>query len=102
MSATCVHRSKSQHEMIRPSESAACLIMEVHKVNLTDRQTIETLLDEIEGYSMAPMDASSTIPTYVDVLTLSAKDAATGLRTATINGGSGNVSVIVYGMHWGS
>lgn len=102
MSATCIHRSKSQHEIIRPSESAASLIMEIHKVNITDRQTIETLLDEIEAVSMAPLNSASTIPTYVDVLTLSTKDADTGLRTATINGGSGLVSIIVWGRHWGA
>lgn len=102
MSATCIHRSKSQHEIIRPSESAASLIMEVHKVDISVRQTIETLLDEIEGYTMAPMSAAATIPTRVAVYALSTKDADTGLRTAAITGGGGTVSIIVWGRHWGA
>jgi hypothetical protein len=100
MSRTCIHRGQIQHQLIRPSESEAHLIMEVHKVNLTERTTIQTLLDEIEGVTMAPLNAASTIPTYVDVLNLSAKDD-NGHRTADINGGSGVVSIIVYGRHWG-
>lgn len=102
MSATCIHRAKSQAEIIRPSESAASLIMEVHKVDLNARVTIETMLDEIEGYSMAPMSAAATIPTRVAVYALSAKDADTGLRTATITGGGDTVSIILYGRHWGA
>lgn len=101
MSRTLVHRGQVQHQSIRPSESEAHLIMEVHKVDLNERTTIQTLLDEIEGVTMAPMNSASTIPTYVDVLTLSAKDSD-GLRTADISGGTGIVSIIVYGRHWGA
>lgn len=99
MSATLIHREISQHQIVRDAPSASALIMEIHRLDLGSRTTVETVLDEVVACAAMGNDASAVAPTYVNIDGISAANATTGLRTITVESstGSGDVTVILWG-----